>query len=228
MLSNRRKREKGEGKGGHGLYTYFMLKGLKGEEDVNGDGRIIQLHQAQYEAHRKKSLQQRAVPANDCTEGEAKDIATRKEKTRIGEKLKYFDPENVQLVEAKLVDEVSNEKFAVFKAVEGPAVAYVPKPVVKETSIADIHEIPDFKSESRPNDLAVVIGIENYQGLPKSDYSKSDAGIVKDYLKALGFQERNIEFITDKHFLSGKRTWHIYLLFSQGIKGREENPFRNI
>ena len=26
---------------------------------------------------------------------------------------------------------------------------------------------------------------------------KSDAGLVKDYLKALGFQERNIEFITD-------------------------------
>ncbi len=47
------------------------------------------------------------------------------------------------------------------------------------------------------NDLAVVIGIENYRGLPKSDYSKSDAGIVKDYLKALGFQERNVTFLTD-------------------------------
>ena len=47
-------------------------------------------------------------------------------------------------------------------------------------------------------DLAVVIGIEKYQSLPKSDYSKNDAGIVKDYIKALGFQERNIEFITDE------------------------------
>ncbi|MBI5205628.1 MAG: caspase family protein, partial [Nitrospirae bacterium] len=72
------------------------------------------------------------------------------------------------------------------------------KPVVKETIAIDIHQIPDFKSTPQPNDLAVIIGIENYQSLPKSDYSKSDASIVKDYLKALGFAERNIEFITDE------------------------------
>ncbi|MEW6614509.1 MAG: ankyrin repeat domain-containing protein [Thermodesulfobacteriota bacterium] len=60
------------------------------------------------------------------------------------------------------------------------------------------HAIPDFKSAPRLDDLAVIIGIENYQGLPKSDYSKSDAGVVKEYFKALGFQERNIELITDE------------------------------
>lgn len=70
------------------------------------------------------------------------------------------------------------------------------EPEVKKPLI-DIHNIPDFKASPLPNDLAVVIGIENYQGLPKSDFSKSDAGVVKDYLKVLGFQERNIEFITD-------------------------------
>ncbi len=54
------------------------------------------------------------------------------------------------------------------------------------------------------NDLAVVIGIEKYQSLPKSDYSKNDAGIVKDYTKALGIKERNIELLTDeKATLSG-------------------------
>ena len=34
--------------------------------------------------------------------------------------------------------------------------------------------------------------------MPKSDFSKSDAGIMKDYLKAIGFQERNIELLTDE------------------------------
>jgi hypothetical protein len=48
------------------------------------------------------------------------------------------------------------------------------------------------------NDLAVVIGIEGYQNLPKSDYSYADARLVKDYVKALGFKERNIELITDE------------------------------
>ncbi len=80
-----------------------------------------------------------------------------------------------------------------------PQTAYIPKPAVtvKETAAEDIHNIPDFKSSPRHNDLAVIIGIENYRGLPKSDYSKSDAGMMKDYLKALGFQERNVTFLTD-------------------------------
>src|SRR3989338_4293865 len=50
---------------------------------------------------------------------------------------------------------------------------------------SDIDTVPALKADPRPDDLAVVIGIENYKGLPKSDYSKSDAGTVKDYLKAL-------------------------------------------
>ncbi|MCX5853777.1 MAG: caspase family protein [Deltaproteobacteria bacterium] len=48
------------------------------------------------------------------------------------------------------------------------------------------------------NDLAVIIGIEGYSNLPKSDYSYDDAKLVKDYVKALGFKERNIELITDE------------------------------
>ena len=48
------------------------------------------------------------------------------------------------------------------------------------------------------NDLAVIIGIEGYQSLPKSDYSYDDAKLVKEYAKALGFKERNIELITDE------------------------------
>ena len=50
----------------------------------------------------------------------------------------------------------------------------------------------------RENDLAVIIGIEGYQNVPKSDYSYDDAKLVKDYIKALGFKERNIELITDE------------------------------
>jgi len=47
-------------------------------------------------------------------------------------------------------------------------------------------------------DIAVIIGIEGYQNLPKSDYSFDDARLVKDYVKALGFKERNIELLTDE------------------------------
>lgn len=48
------------------------------------------------------------------------------------------------------------------------------------------------------DDLAVVFGIEKYQNIPKSEFSYNDAKLMKGYLKALGFPERNIEFITDE------------------------------
>ena len=56
----------------------------------------------------------------------------------------------------------------------------------------------------RDDDLAVIIGIEGYQSLPKSDYSFDDAKLVKDYVKALGFKERNIEFVTDEKATKSK------------------------
>ena len=48
------------------------------------------------------------------------------------------------------------------------------------------------------NDLAVIIGIEGYQSLPKSDYSFDDAKLMAEYVKALGFKSRNIELLTDE------------------------------
>ncbi|MEN6622754.1 MAG: ankyrin repeat domain-containing protein [Smithella sp.] len=62
----------------------------------------------------------------------------------------------------------------------------------------DIDDIPIISTEPRDNAYAVVIGIESYRNIPNSDYSRSDATLVKTYLKALGFRERNIDLITDE------------------------------
>jgi len=67
-----------------------------------------------------------------------------------------------------------------------------------QTKVSEIEIIPEFKVKPKSNDFAIVIGIEDYQGLPKSDFSSKDAKLVKDYLKAIGFQERNIEFIINE------------------------------
>lgn len=48
------------------------------------------------------------------------------------------------------------------------------------------------------DDLAVIIGIEGYQVVPKSDYSYDDAKLVADYAKAMGFKHRNIELLLDE------------------------------
>jgi hypothetical protein len=75
------------------------------------------------------------------------------------------------------------------------------KKEAKPESIETDIDKPSFAIAERifgDNDVAVLIGIEGYQALPKSDYSYDDARLVKDYLKALGFKERNIELITDE------------------------------
>ncbi len=53
-------------------------------------------------------------------------------------------------------------------------------------------------SPERMKAVKGIIGIEGYQNLPKSDYSYDDAKLVKEYARALGFKERNIELITDE------------------------------
>lgn len=80
-------------------------------------------------------------------------------------------------------------------------------PQAKTAAVESDIDKPNFRAAERimgDNDLAVIIGIEGYQSLPKSDYSYDDARLVKDYVKALGFKERNIELITEeKATLSG-------------------------
>ncbi|MBI5205624.1 MAG: caspase family protein, partial [Nitrospirae bacterium] len=74
-------------------------------------------------------------------------------------------------------------------------------PIVKVGNVEDINIIPSLLASQKvigDNDIAVIIGIERYQGIPKSDYSYGDAKLVKGYLTALGFKERNIEFIADE------------------------------
>ncbi len=47
------------------------------------------------------------------------------------------------------------------------------------------------------NDIAIIIGIEKYRSVPPTEYAAADAGMVRDYLKALGISDRNIEFLSD-------------------------------
>ena len=65
-------------------------------------------------------------------------------------------------------------------------------------NIETVPIIPTSQQMFNKNDIAIVIGIERYQNIPKSDFSYNDAKSVRGYLKALGFADRNIEFVTDE------------------------------
>lgn len=57
---------------------------------------------------------------------------------------------------------------------------------------------PTFQNPPDDNAVAIVIGIQKYQSLPVADFVNSDAGMMRDYLKAMGYQDRNIEFLSDE------------------------------
>jgi len=79
-----------------------------------------------------------------------------------------------------------------------PAAAILP-----EKPRDEIFNVPNFYSAPKENALAVIIGIEKYQNISRqSDYSYNDAKLMKDYLVSLGYQERNIEFLTNERATS--------------------------
>ena len=64
-------------------------------------------------------------------------------------------------------------------------------PPEKKESSSDI-DAPARRGAERPDDFALVIGIEEYQSVPKADFGARDAKTVRRHLEALGFPARNI------------------------------------
>ncbi len=68
-----------------------------------------------------------------------------------------------------------------------------PTPGKQETPSlhSDVDE-PSERAKPRPKDFALVIGIEDYQALPKAEFGVRDARTVRKHLEALGIPSRNI------------------------------------
>ena len=64
-------------------------------------------------------------------------------------------------------------------------------PAVSMGISSDI-DTPSRRGAERPDDYALVIGIEEYQSLPKADFGARDAKTMRRHLEALGFPARNI------------------------------------
>lgn len=57
---------------------------------------------------------------------------------------------------------------------------------------------PNFHAPADAHAIAIVIGIEKYQTLPTATYAHDDAELMRAYLRAMGYQDRNIEFLSDE------------------------------
>jgi tetratricopeptide (TPR) repeat protein len=58
--------------------------------------------------------------------------------------------------------------------------------------------LPKFAAIPRPNDVALVIGIEKYQKLIPARHARADAERVAAYLRALGYAPRNVEVLLNE------------------------------
>lgn len=58
--------------------------------------------------------------------------------------------------------------------------------------------LPKFAVIPRPNDIALVIGIEKYQKLIPARHARADAEQVANYLRKLGYAPRNVEVLLNE------------------------------
>lgn len=68
---------------------------------------------------------------------------------------------------------------------------------------------PAYKLAERPDDFALVVGVEKYLGLPDASFARRDAEAVRDHLLALGYPQRNVVLLTDSQ--ATKTNWTKYL-----------------
>lgn len=57
-------------------------------------------------------------------------------------------------------------------------------------------DAPSFREAERPDDFALVVGVEKYDGLPSAAYAERDARAAADFLAALGVPARNVALLT--------------------------------
>lgn len=71
-----------------------------------------------------------------------------------------------------------------------------PAPRPKKPSPSSDVDKPGLRRGPRPDDFAVVVGIDQYQLVPSADYGERDAATFRDYLLGLGVPEENIVLLT--------------------------------
>ena len=77
-----------------------------------------------------------------------------------------------------------------------PAVeAAAAQPAAPAPLVSDVDQ-PTEKGAPRPHDFALIVGIQDYQSLPKADFAERDAQAVRRHLEALGVPARNVVALT--------------------------------
>lgn len=110
-----------------------------------------------------------------------------------------------------LSPEQAQDAFDVLKKAEHDREArpMTPAPVVPPSSTPAVvaaqaetehpRASPLFHNAERPNDYALIVGIEKYDDLPAATYAGRDAAAATDFVEAMGVPAGNVVTLTDSH-----------------------------
>jgi TPR repeat protein len=124
-------------------------------------------------------------------------IEAAKSRDSVEKELKPIEVSKAQQLAAKLQTDIDKRTDPENRLRQFVLDQNKPSKQTVKTFLPPLLPAPSYKPAFTPNDIAVIIGIEKYRAVPPTEYAAADAGMVRDYLKALGIPERNIEFLAD-------------------------------
>ena len=88
----------------------------------------------------------------------------------------------------------------------------------KRARTSDV-DTPKYQLPVRPDDFAVVIGVEKYKSIPDADYAARDADAVRRYAMALGFPRQNIIYLVGPNATRASLESYLEEWLPKNVKG---------
>ena len=117
---------------------------------------------------------------------------------RVYSAIKGAAEETQQKLESGLLASTALREFARSITPAPSKTAARPAVAALAPSIRSDVDTPSYRLSERPDDFALIIGVEKYSNdLPDAQFAERDAEAVKKHLLALGYPERNIKLLTE-------------------------------
>ena len=121
------------------------------------------------------------------------DVAVGYREPKIAQLLKEWQVRKSTPTAAAPQNILSREEIERIVAAELAARSKAGQPAAVRSDV----DAPAYRLAERPDDFALVIGVEKYQGLPDAQFARRDAEAMRDHLLALGYPQRNVVLLAD-------------------------------
>ena len=138
---------------------------------------------------------------------------------RVYSAIKGAAEETQQKLESGLLASTALREFARSITPAPSKTAARPAVAALAPSIRSDVDTPSYRLSERPDDFALIIGVEKYSNdLPDAQFAERDAEAVKKHLLALGYPERNIKLLTGSRAVRSSMTAYLEDWLPRNIK----------